>query len=1022
MKERYNINKLRECSQGSTYVKFEDMIRIHLFESSSSQQIRIIDDRSTRRIKEVTVNRSWPILINILQTEDKHNYGTQFRSIPKFITHNSPSMVTLILFALLSSSAELWSLVDNKPTPFKWSGWEAWILTSIQKVCFQFDTIKIDRRSPIINQYRYLSDVINKVNQFYKGDLYNYDYDDASSYYECDSETICNLFNQDDYSSSIAILDELDEETFNNIDSVITKKAIIIVGNDTTIDEDLIDEYIRIGSIEFELRVICIVQAKERGRTPSTYDSIRYMRHGNGYTSWWKQERKDDIVTQVDNNEDILHYIKSYNTTDCYFKTNVYLYIKINDEHDNGWKEKFFESMGGNLHVRCHCHNVPLVPSHRRKSNKNVCNMYTYINEDGSQHQIQHECRRKELYICSNVTCNVKICKKCYDSLPANKLCKIISQPNLNEDDDEHYNDIFLNPNDTIEDEEETNNGDDDSSYLDLLDENLNEEEILDVDVLINSERDDSLDLSSDNIIINEGFLTTNAGDQPANVNQNNEMLRVDGHVIFNQVGRCTSRNNQTITGTSCQQYMVQSLCATTSGQSPPLLQPEASLFPRHFYISASHDECSILGAQPLFLLCSKTHPYGFSSVLDHARMHMTNPSSTTSTDPNFMCLYFDMLGNMVMNQCHSRDIFERGFVVDNSSSYGMSIRDKDNTKLSGSVDSRKMVLKLASSQKYIKYTWFLTFTANQSEHPGLSHLHEWKNSSNWQKNIPEYDSYSIFDKKELQSGMEQAYGVHLYNNWYTVKLMLLKHIKQHLTVLGTTTAIFARDEYQGKEGNISHSHLILAIDKRTMNGNAEKYVQDLIRTSSFETIKTDEDIDRLLRSGLLESVNEIHDISARANIILRHVCDDRCKMRVNVGKGDKDFRCRKMHSVKDSPNPNQHNYVPIKHKYQKATLDILKEVGIYIPVDKNNDQNILQNESSKFYEGVFTHPYFDPKRHIAPCNYNATCNMSPIIPDFFVGFKSMQNAQALDHTNGIAKYVCKYITKFDEGNYVVLC
>ena len=444
---------------------------------------------------------------------------------------------------------------------------------------------------------------------------------------------------------------------------LLQKKAIIIVGNDTTIDEDLIDEYIRIGSIEFELRVICIVQAKERGRTPSTYDSIRYMRHGNGYTSWWKQERKDDIVTQVDNNEDILHYIKSYNTTDCYFKTNVYLYIKINDEHDNGWKEKFFESMGGNLHVRCHCHNVPLVPSHRRKSNKNVCNMYTYINEDGSQHQIQHECRRKELYICSNVTCNVKICKKCYDSLPANKLCKIISQPNLNEDDDEH-NDIFLNPNDTIEDKEETNNGDDDSSYLDLLDENLNEEEILDVDVLINLERDDSLDLSSDNIIINEGFLTTNAGDQPANVNQNNEMLRVDGHVIFNQVGRCTSRNNQTITGTSCQQYMVQSLCATTSGQSPPLLQPEASLFPRHFYISASHDECSILGAQPLFLLCSKTHPYGFSSVLDHARMHMTNPSSTTSTDPNFMCLYFDMLGNMVMNQCHSRDIFERGFLL----------------------------------------------------------------------------------------------------------------------------------------------------------------------------------------------------------------------------------------------------------------------------------------------------------------------------------------------------------------------
>ena len=47
---------------------------------------------------------------------------------------------------------------------------------------------------------------------------------------------------------------------------------------------------------------------------------------------------------------------------------------------------------------------------------------------------------------------------------------------------------------------------------------------------------------------------------------------------------------------------------------------------------------------------------------------------------------------------------------------------------------------------------------------------------------------------------------------------------------------------------------------------------------------------------------------------------------------------------------------------------------------------------------------------------------MSHVILDFFVALKSMQNAQALDHTNGISKYVCKYIGKFDDGNYVVLC
>ena len=38
-----------------------------------------------------------------------------------------------------------------------------------------------------------------------------------------------------------------------------------------------------------------------------------------------------------------------------------------------------------------------------------------------------------------------------------------------------------------------------------------------------------------------------------------------------------------------------------------------------------------------------------------------------------------------------------------------------------------------------------------------------------------------------------------------------------------------------------------------------------------------------------------------------------------------------------------------------------------------------------------------------------------------YIALKSMQNAQALNHTNGLTKYFCKYISKFDEGNYTVL-
>ena len=516
------------------------------------------------------------------------------------------------------------------------------------------------------------------------------------------------------------------------------------------------------------------------------------------------------------------------------------------------------------------------------------------------------------------------------------------------------------------------------------------------------SEQYITLDKKIVNVVNNVGFETTHTGLNAININQNDSILSVSGHVIFNQVGSCTMRRNNNINGTSRQKHFIQSLCATVPGKASPLLQPEAALFPRHFYITSSEDTCSILGARPLFLMNEKHNPYGFCSVLSQARLHMSNPYSTTSTDNNLMCYYFDQLANIAMNGFHSQDIYQRGFVVDNKSATGLNVRDKDRKDLEGSVDSKSMVLNLSASQEYIKYTWFLTFTANQKDHPGLCHLHKWKNSLEWTKNIEHYEKCSDDEKNEYKKSMEEAYGTQIYHNWRNVKHILLLHIRHHITVLGSTTAIFACDEYQSDDGNLCHNHLILVIDKRTMNGNTQAYIQDLIRTSMFDVVKFD-DISRLISNGLLKSFDDIPEIVERAGSILSHNCNERCKMRIrSTGDPEKDFKCQKIHPVKDSPDPTQHSYVEIKVNLDKTTLDILEEIDIYS-------------------DGKFRHPYFCPKRHISPCNFNATCNMSPIISDFFIALKSMQNAQALDHTNGLTKYVCKYISKFDEGNYAFL-
>mmetsp|Transcript_10982 Transcript_10982/g.23255 ORF Transcript_10982/g.23255 Transcript_10982/m.23255 type:complete len:323 (+) Transcript_10982:3908-4876(+) len=271
---------------------------------------------------------------------------------------------------------------------------------------------------------------------------------------------------------------------------------------------------------------------------------------------------------------------------------------------------------------------------------------------------------------------------------------------------------------------------------------------------------------------------------------------------------------------------------------------------------------------------------------------------------------------------------------------------------------------------------------------------------------------------------MEQSFGVHVFSNWTAVKYLLLKHIKEHCLKLGTVIAIFACNEYQGDAGNLCHNHLIVAIDKSTMTGDTQKYIQDLIRTSVLEVLKTDGDIQQMIDKGLLKSVDEVPEVTGRADIILKHIYDWRYKGRKGDKDGPENFRCRKPHAVRDNPDLLEHSYVPIPYKFQEATMEVLEELGMYFPLGAEEGEGI-SNEDERYESpmgGTFTHSYFVPKRHVAPCNPNATCNMSAVIPQFFVATKSIQNAQSLNYTNGIIKYVCKYLTKFDDGNYVLLC
>jgi hypothetical protein len=116
-----------------------------------------------------------------------------------------------------------------------------------------------------------------------------------------------------------------------------------------------------------------------------------------------------------------------------------------------------------------------------------------------------------------------------------------------------------------------------------------------------------------------------------------------------------------------------------------------------------------------------------------------------------------------------------------------------------------------------VKFDLFLTFTCNQKCHPGVKHLHEWKESMDWSRYIPRYSRMTIMQHNEIKHSFELAYGAILGRVWYQVRRIFLKYLTYSKTsVLRKVRHAFWRDEYQDDVGNLPHIHGMIALDKDT--------------------------------------------------------------------------------------------------------------------------------------------------------------------------------------------------------------
>ncbi|MGB0405008.1 MAG: hypothetical protein ACPGDB_02325, partial [Fusobacterium sp.] len=344
----------------------------------------------------------------------------------------------------------------------------------------------------------------------------------------------------------------------------------------------------------------------------------------------------------------------------------------------------------------------------------------------------------------------------------------------------------------------------------------------------------------------------------------------------------------------------------------------------------------------------------------------------------------------------------------------GIRVKSRKETSLHDSIDSKQMVKNLCASQRFLPMHFFLTFTVNQLEHFGVKMIKKWVDGKDWNLFFKNKTNLTEYEFKNLQKSMDQASCPILLRNWMETRTFLIDFIYgSEKSPYYPVNAIFSRDEYQKDKGNLPHIHLILSIDMKQISEEKKSKLNDLIRASVC-SIRSYEEIQELIDEGLINSWDDIHEIQDLAKKILSHKCDKRCLRRVGDGEGPENFKCRKLNNSKLSKDNTKDTYISIESKRSKECMDQLIKIGLAEPMEKNQ---FGVSTDFKAY-----HKYFHPKRHIPPTNPNyEVYNISPVEGYTFCVLRSMQNIQSLTHTNGLNRYVCKYIGKIDEQNQIII-
>ena len=297
--------------------------------------------------------QSWPSVIFPLQK--CNNYGMYFPTLPQFQSKSEDTSTLWIISALLTRIEPLWQRVSK--FELRQSNWKGWMLMWLSKKCFN-STRRSEKTDPF--QMKFVSTITRLLEKI------------PSNNNRCLEEVFCPLYQTLCIKTLDELTDGIDSERFD----------IIIVENYVHTDglEDPFSDTINISNDTYELRCVASIEYKDGVK----YDAEIFSRHGKMHDKWWYQNRKDSLCIQSSTPPRLKIGART-----------IACYIKMKDSDFNSLNSEFLKYIGGQSHVVCSIHNMPLITSINRKMK---CN-----------------CGRNEHFSCPILNCTTCICKRCTD-------------------------------------------------------------------------------------------------------------------------------------------------------------------------------------------------------------------------------------------------------------------------------------------------------------------------------------------------------------------------------------------------------------------------------------------------------------------------------------------------------------------------------------------------------------------------------------------------------------------------------